>query len=35
MVFEKVGPIKGRFLRERFAIGRMHVVKNAGTDFVL
>ena len=26
-------PVSGRFLRERLAIGRMHEVKNPGTDF--
>jgi hypothetical protein len=26
-------PVRGRFLGERLAIGRIHDVKNSGTDF--
>ena len=29
------GPVRGSLLRDRFAIGRMHEVRNVGTDFVL
>jgi len=35
IVFDVKAPlVRGRVLRERLAIGRMHEVKKAGTDFV-
>lgn len=35
VVVLNVLPVRGKFWRERLAIGRMHEVKKSGTDFVL